>query len=155
MEFARWVGGRLPTEVEFEYAARRQGQDILYPWGNNSPDCNRASYDWCDNGTAPVCSHYMGDTSQGLCDMGGNLWELMQDEWHRDYNGAPNTGLGWCAGSCPRYAGDVNYNPNNTILRSVRGGDWQSIPDMISTTTRNNFEPENQYYGVGGRLVKR
>ena len=98
--FCEWVEGRLPTESEWEYAARNQGED-LYPWGTEEADCTRAVMsnemgDGCGTGTTmPVCSKPSGNSDLGLCDMIGNVWEWTLDWYHDSYVDAPVDGSAW------------------------------------------------------------
>ncbi len=129
-EFAEWLDGRLPSEAEWEYAARSGGQDIVYPWGNEEVICERAVIDSDENGnscgnatTLQVCSKPLGNTAQGLCDMAGNVREWVEDDWHQSYSGAPSDGRAWI--DSPRFDSRV-----------LRGGSWVSLPHYCRSASR-------------------
>ncbi len=133
--FSEWVGGRLPSEAEWEYAARSAGKDWKYPWGNEDATCERAviadgGHGCGKNSTWPVCSKAKGNTAQGLCDMAGNVWEWTQDWYHRLYEGAPTDGSAW-----ERPAGSY---------RVVRGCSWYDDAGRARSAVRSRRAPDNR-----------
>ncbi|HEX4047595.1 MAG TPA: SUMF1/EgtB/PvdO family nonheme iron enzyme [Elusimicrobiota bacterium] len=101
--FAKWVGGRLPSDSEWEYAARDAGKSSKYPWGKNTPTLR------------PVCADAKATTAQGLCDMTGTVWEWVQDWYHPGYDGAPKDGTAWVDSGWDRVyvGGDFYFHDRN------------------------------------------
>ena len=102
---------RLPSEAEWEYAARA-GTATRYSWGNNlghnRANCNGCGSEWDNEMSAPVGSFEAN--GWGLYDMHGNVWEWTQDRYNNRYVGAPNDGSAWEVG--------------DSTARVVRGGAW-------------------------------
>ena len=147
-DFAKWVGARLPSEAEWEFAARGRGVDNTYPWGNDDPTCERATYMGCTEETTVVCSLPAGNTVNGLCDMAGNVWEWVQDEYHNDYSNAPADGSAWCS------TADCVVDPTNSTFRVMRGGYWFGEVNVMRTTYRNSGDPRVDFGFRGGRLAR-
>jgi iron(II)-dependent oxidoreductase len=136
--FCNWYGGRLPSESEWEYAASSEGTPTVYPWGMDAPSCRYAiitdetGVEGCGKRrTWPVCSTPNGNTGQGLCDMGGNVVEWVQDHYHVDYTGLPpSNGAAWEElGSTYRVLRGAAYNTDRHEYLNVasRGNSSENI----------------------------
>ena len=146
-EYCAWIGGRLPTEDEWQYAATHNGTQALettYPWGNDEPThCVHATYNdyvsgshhnACDGttviphnnyvGTAPVGTYSAGNSPLGLQDMAGNVWELTSSVWHAV-----------------------------SIYYVIKGGSWDNYASGLPVSYRSNLSPGKTNDVVGFRCV--
>ncbi len=117
---------RLPTEAEWEYAARA-GTATNYSWGEetggNHANCDRCGSQWDGRETAPAGSFAANDF--GLYDMHGNVWEWVQDCWNEDFAAVPPDGSAALAGTCS--------------LRILRGGSWKDEPRSLRASYRTRL----------------
>ena len=147
--FCAFAGKSLPTEAEWERAAKGPSGDRRYPWGDDGPTCTKAvftSQARCEDALASVGSRSpAGDSPEGCHDLAGNVAEWVLD-WYARY---PGTGTGTGAGTG---AADPK-GPDDGTLRVVRGGSASDPPAAIRTTSRFGADPSNRSEGVGFRCV--
>ena len=142
-EFVRRLGAktgktyRLPSEAEWEYAARA-GSRTEWSFGDNENELGR--YAWF-NANSGSTTHPVGEklpNAFGLHDMHGNVWEWTEDCWNENYNGAPSDGSVWSAGNCSR--------------RVLRGGSWNFNPRYLRSAFRLGYPASDRNYNFGFRV---
>jgi len=139
--FARWMGGRLPTEAEWEYAARYAGRNLKFPTGGSlsSNDANLTGATGNDQWepSSPVGS--FSPNPLGLYDLAGNVWEWCHDWYAREY-----------------YSNSRGTNPEGPPLgdaRILRGGSWYDTPKLARATYRNMNRPSESRINIGFRVA--
>jgi formylglycine-generating enzyme required for sulfatase activity len=144
--FCQFMGKRLPTEAEWEYAARGGLRDQTFPWGDAPVDKTRANYSGSGiNGTTPVGSYPAN--GYGLFDMAGNVWEFMADEWG-PYSDLPQTN--------PVAGGNLFLDQSFrdvTMRRVIRGGSFAGAPMNLRVTYRDSHPPDGARDFVGFRCA--
>lgn len=138
---------RLLSEAEWEYAARA---------GNRAPyistgafDTKLANFDGRSHSRTGSNGLYLGKTSRvgsypanafGLHDMQGNVWEWVEDCWHKNYDGAPNNGSAWLEKSCRK--------------RVLRGGAWSNNLEKLRPANRFKYDSANRFTTFGFRVAR-
>jgi formylglycine-generating enzyme required for sulfatase activity len=146
LTYCQWAGRRLPTEAEWEKAARwTDGR--AYPWGNGRLDKTKASYNWDGKRrwegyrTLSLAGSYeAGKSPYGIYDMAGNAWEWVNDWYDHDY-----------------YKKSPMKNPQGPATgksKVVRGGNWLYIQEFLRSSFRFNADPSGRQFGYGFRCAK-
>jgi len=139
--YCTWHGGRLPTESEWEKAARGPSGSNIYISGDTPPTCSQANFYGCAGDTVRTDTNPTGASYYGVFNIIGNVDEWVEDDMHQDFTGAPTDGSAW-------------VDSTRSSMRVVRGG-WWDAPDVdMRLSLRLFFTPDYSDEFLGFRCAK-
>ncbi|KVQ34274.1 hypothetical protein WK00_18930 [Burkholderia ubonensis] len=146
-QYVKWLSKisgksyRLPTEAEWEFAARG-GTATRYWWGNEmrpgNANCKDCGPPW--HAEAPDNVGSFAANPLGFYDMGGGVWEWVSDCWHNSYKNAPADGRSWDEPNCQ--------------VRVIRGGSWRDGASYMPVSTRFKYDSSVRYSANGFRVAR-